>query len=91
MAGHDVIYSKHSSTSVEGLPTKHAAKRAVVLPPHLRDDGIHGPPIQLIIGEDFQRHIILLLVPFHCLDARSNQVRHRLMNHVPLESHHDNP
>lgn len=62
-----MVNLEHRSPPIEGLPTENATERAVVLFSDLSDDGVHGPAVKLVVRQDFERHIILLLVTLHGL------------------------
>ncbi len=64
VAGYDVVYTERSSTAVQRLPPEDPAKRAVVLLSDRRDDPVHRPSVQLVVGEDLERHVVLLLIAF---------------------------
>ena len=62
MSSDDVINSKLSCTTVERLSSEYTTESTVVLLAHLANDLVHGPTIQLIVGEDLQGKAILYLV-----------------------------
>jgi hypothetical protein len=69
--GDDMVYLERDGSPVQSLSTEHPAEGAVILFPDLLDDSIHGPSVQFAIGEDFQGHVVLLLVPLHRLRQSS--------------------
>lgn len=67
MSRHDMIHIEGRCSSVQRLSPEHATESAIVLFSYCRDDSIHCPPVELVIGEDLERHVILLLIAFNCL------------------------
>ena len=63
-----VIYVEHRSTSVQRLSAEDSTVSAVILLPDLRDDGIHGPSVQLVVGKNLQWYVILLLIALDGLE-----------------------
>ena len=59
---HDLIDLEPHAGPVERLPPEHAAEGAVVLPPDGAHDLVHGPPVELLVGEDGQRQPVLVPV-----------------------------
>ena len=64
MACDDVVHVEHRRTTVESLSTEYTAECTIVLFTDLGDDGVHRPSIELVVRQDFERHVVLLLVPF---------------------------
>ena len=66
---HDLIDLEPHAGPVERLPPEHAAEGAVVLPADGVHDLVHGPPVELLVGEDRQRQPVLVPVPLDRLEA----------------------
>lgn len=75
VAGDDMVDVEHRGAAVQGLSAEYAAECAVVLFPDFGDDGVHRPSVELVVGQDFERHVVLLLVSFYGL--RQSQVREK--------------
>lgn len=69
VARDDVLDAESGRAAVEGLAAEHPAVRAVALLPHLRDDLVHRPAVQLVVSDDLQRHVVLHRVPLHGLQT----------------------
>lgn len=69
MPGDDLVDAQHGGPPVQGLPSKHPAEGAVVLPPHLSHNFVHGPAVQFFIGEDLQGDVVLISVPLDGFQA----------------------
>ena len=67
VARNDVIHAKRGSTAVERLPAEYTTERTVVFLSDGRDDAVHRPSVQFVIGKDLERHVVLLLIPFDSL------------------------
>ena len=48
--GHDVVDIKHGGPAIERLPSEDTAEGTVVLLADLRDNAVHSPSIELIVG-----------------------------------------
>lgn len=64
--GHLVGFEQ-GSAPVEGLAPEDAAEGAVVLVADGVHDVVHGPAIELLVGQDPQREAVLLLIALHGL------------------------
>ncbi len=62
VASYDVVHTERGSTAVQGLSAENTAERAVVFLPNCRNDAVHCPSVQLIIGKDLEGHVVLLLI-----------------------------
>ena len=60
---HDLVNSQHGRSTIQSLSTKHPAERAVVSEADGRHDAVHGPAVEVLVGEDLQRDPVLTLVP----------------------------
>jgi hypothetical protein len=67
VARNDVIHAKSGSAAVESLPAEDTTERAVIFLSDCGDDAVHRPPVELVIGKDFERHVVLLLIPLYGL------------------------
>lgn len=56
-------------TPIQRLPPKHAAISAIPLLPHLLDNLIHCPAIQLGVAQNRKLHTILLCIPLYRLET----------------------
>jgi hypothetical protein len=68
VARDDVVNAKHRRSAIKGLPSENTTECAVVLSANLRNDGVHSPSVQLIVGKDLQWHVVLLLIPLDRLE-----------------------
>ena len=66
---HDLGHAELHRPAVQRLAPEHPAEGAVVLEPHLGDDLVHGPAVQVLVGEDLQRNLVLVSVPLHGLQT----------------------
>jgi hypothetical protein len=57
-----MIHAKGRGAAVERLPAEDTTERAVVFLSDGRDDAVHRPSVELVIGEDLERHVVLLLI-----------------------------
>ena len=64
MTRDNVFHAEVGRSSIQCLSPKYATECAVVFLAHLRHDRIHCPSVQLAVGQDFQRHVVLLLIAF---------------------------
>ena len=62
-----MVHGERGRATIQRLPAEYAAKGTVVLLSDSRDDAVHGPPVQLVIGEDLERHVVLFLITLDCL------------------------
>ena len=62
VASYDVVHAERGSAAVQGLSAENTAERAVVFLPNCRNDAVHCPSVQLIIGKDLEGHVVLLLI-----------------------------
>ena len=65
MARHYLVDPQLHGAPVQGLAPEHAAEGAVVLEPDLGHNLVHGPAIEILIGENFERDSILVSVSLH--------------------------
>lgn len=89
MARDDVVDVEHRGTAVQGLSTEYTAECTIVLFPDFGDNGVHRPSIELVVGQDFEWHVVLLLVPFyglHGIATESSRVGERGGKNTSSES-----
>ena len=72
MAGYDVVNFERGGAAVQGLPAEDTAERAVILLSDCRNDAVHRPSVQLVVGEDLERHVVLLLIALDGLMIKVN-------------------
>lgn len=65
----NLINLQHHGSPVQRLSSENSTESAIVLQSDLLHYGIHSPAIQLLIGHNLQRQLILLLVPLHRLQG----------------------
>jgi hypothetical protein len=68
VASHELVHSQEHSATIERLSPKHATEGAVVFAAHLFDNLVHGPAVQLLISDHFERQIVVELVAFDTLE-----------------------
>lgn len=69
VAGGDDVALEQSGAPVQGLAPEDAAEGAVVFPAHLGHDVVHGPTVEVLVGEHRQGQVVLELVPPDRLEA----------------------
>ena len=74
VARNDMIHAKRGGAAVERLPAEDTTERAVVFLSNGRDDAVHGPSVEFVIGKDLERHVVLLLIPFDGLWSIAGEV-----------------
>ena len=62
VTSYDVVHAERGGAAVQGLPPEDTAERAVILLSNRGDDPVHCPSVQLVVGEDLERHVVLLLI-----------------------------
>lgn len=67
VASDNVVDAQGRSASVEGLPPEYTTECTIVLLSYLRDDRVHCPAVELFVGKNFERQIVLLLISFYRL------------------------
>ena len=74
VARNDMIHAKRGRATVERLPAEDTTERAVVFLSDGRDDAVHRPSVEFVIGKDLERHVVLLLIPFDGLWSIAGEV-----------------
>ena len=69
MPRHDMLDAQPRRAAIQRLATKHPAICTIPLLPHLRDDLVHRPAVQLIVADNLKLHPILHRVALHGLEA----------------------
>ena len=64
VARNDVIHAKSGGAAVERLPAEDTTERAVVFLSDGRDDAVHRPSVEFVIGKNLERQVVLLLISF---------------------------
>ena len=64
-----IVQAQLHGAPVQRLASEHPAEGTVVLETHLGHDLVHGPAVQVLIGQDLQRDLILVSVPLDCLQT----------------------
>lgn len=62
-----VVDVQYSGAPVQGLSSEDAAECAVILLANLSNDGVHCPPIEFVVRQNLQRHVVLLLIALYSL------------------------
>jgi hypothetical protein len=62
VARYDVVHAERDGAAVQRLPPEYATESAVVLLSDSGDHPVHRPSVQLRVGDDFERHVVLFLI-----------------------------
>lgn len=65
MASNEFVNLQESSTSIKGLATEDAAESAVVFEANDVNDLVHGPSVQVLVGNHLERELVLNVVPMN--------------------------
>lgn len=68
MTSNEFVDLQESSTSIKGLATEDAAESAVVFEANDVNDLVHGPSVQVLVGNHLERELVLKVVPMNGLE-----------------------
>lgn len=68
MTSNEFVDLQESSTSIKGLATEDATESAVVFEANDVNDLVHGPSVQVLVGNHLERELVLKVIPMNGLE-----------------------
>jgi len=68
VASHEFVHLQESSSSIKSLATEDATESAVVFEANNVNDLVHGPSVQVLVGNNLKRELVLKVVSMNGLE-----------------------